>query len=411
MKNNLPEKARLLEILKQTGFQVPDFMYLSAGDFEKENFTTLGSFLKKSCGSYKIIVRSAHPLESFYKGGTFDSLETNADITGVKYARARILKLARTAKRLNILRQQRFNNAPELDLDQMGVVVMPFIEGAQVMAKQIGNHWEFGYTGDDNEHIQSESYITITPHDPRLLQMSDDIQKKLGMRSEIEYIVSPQGEIYVVQAKDISTVEMLEPNKVKQSISLDGIRRLRQRSNYRERVIYVMDNPALYRRIIERSEEWLKNGDEGKNTFEDVLRLISDYEAELESFALKFERFGVLGLKIRVPEDLFQKTNHCLDAKPKQQQILSDALYQNQYKIDYFLSEADTVIAKDRLRLNMCTHTAYGVDTVRNPLWFIHWTPDHHDEIVGKFKKLGFKTRDLVGIEINPGEKPLIYRL
>ncbi|MFP4087993.1 MAG: hypothetical protein ACLFUL_14515 [Desulfobacteraceae bacterium] len=39
------------------------------------------------------------------------------------------------------------------------------------------------------------------------------------------------------------------------------------------------------------------------------------------------------------------------------------------YKIDYFLSEADTLIVKDKIGVNLCTHDAYGIDTVRYPYW------------------------------------------
>jgi hypothetical protein len=30
----------------------------------------------------------------------------------------------------------------------MGIIVMPFISGTSVMAKMLGNHWEFGYCRD-----------------------------------------------------------------------------------------------------------------------------------------------------------------------------------------------------------------------------------------------------------------------
>ena len=64
-------------------------------------------------------------MESFFKGGTFDSLETYADKEGIRYARSRIIKMAETAKRLSIQRQQQFFGAPEIDLEDMGMVVMP----------------------------------------------------------------------------------------------------------------------------------------------------------------------------------------------------------------------------------------------------------------------------------------------
>ena len=144
----IPEKARLLDRLKQGKFNVPDFIYVPAFDFKNRHFEPLNTFLRDYQDSYKVIARSGHPLEQYYRGGTFDSLETYADVAGILYARKRIINSAKTARRLSFLRQQKFNNAPELDLDELGVIVMPFITGTSVMAKKLGNHWEFGYSGN-----------------------------------------------------------------------------------------------------------------------------------------------------------------------------------------------------------------------------------------------------------------------
>ena len=163
--NKIPEKPRLLGILKDAEFDVPDFLFMSGEDFDQGNFNKLKDFLDHSCSSFKVIVRSAHPLEDRFKGGTFDSLETNCDVNGILYARNRITKLARHAKRLNILRQQRFHGAPQIDIDQMGIVVMQYIEGLQVMAKKLWDQWEFGISGYAKEGGQVESYITRRPPD------------------------------------------------------------------------------------------------------------------------------------------------------------------------------------------------------------------------------------------------------
>lgn len=412
MESSLPEKIRLLEILKNEGFDVPDFVYVPAEDFMNENFGLLEKFFEESSQSFKVIVRSAHPHESFFRSGTFDSLEINADIAGIKYARKRIINLARTAKKLHILRQQKFTNAPEIDPDAMGVIVMPFIEGTKVMAKKMGKNWEFGYTNEFVHKIQCESYITETPHDMKLLSLSEAIQGCLGFPCEIEYIVSKMsGEIHVVQAKDISKVELLDDDISRRSVKLDGIRRIRKRRNYRERVIYVMDNQSFYLEIINKCEDLLHGWGTPSAGIDDVLQVIRDYEAELEAFALKYERFGVLGLSVQIPDDLFQIANHYLDDMPDLQKRLSTALYNNQYKIDYFLSEADTIIAKDRIRLNLCTHDAYGIDSVRNPVWFVYWRYERQEQVVSELKRLGFKTGDMLCIDIDMDEKPTIYRM
>jgi hypothetical protein len=59
----------------------------------------------------------------------------------------------------------------------------------------------------------------------------------------------------------------------------------------------------------------------------------------------------------------------------------------------------------------MCGHDAYGIDTVRNPLWSVYWHMEKHELMTKEFKRLGFKTGDTIGIEIDSDGKPIIYRL
>jgi len=408
---HLPEKARLLERLRQGKFNVPDFIYVPAEDFREERFDRLEGFLSKCAESYKVIARSGHPSEEYFKGGTFDSLETYADTGGIVYARKRIISFAGSTNRLSVMRQQRFSNAPELDLEEMGVIVMPFIEGRSVMAKMLGDSWEFGYCQDRNHKVKGQPFITRTPHDRRLLQMSEDIQDFLGFRCEIEFIVSEDGDIYVVQAKDISSIETLEMKESERSIRLDGLKRIRKRRNYRERPIYVMDNHAFYINVISRCEDMILGAEGDAPTVEDVLKTITDYEKELENFALRYERFGVLGLSIEVPDDLYQVANHYLDDTPEQQKTLSRALREAAYKIDYFLAESDTFIARQNITFNMCSHDAYGIDTVRNPLWAVYWFEHRDEEVIKDFRLHGFRTGDFIGIDIDVEGKPTVYRL
>ncbi len=411
MKNTIPEKAALLKRLESGGFNVPEFIYVSAEDFKNENFEDLEAFLEQHRESFKVIARSAHLKEEFFKGGTFDSLEIYADLGGIKYARKKIINLAKSAKQLSIRRQQKFNNSPDIDLENMGVIVMPFISGMSVMAKMMGDHWEFGYCRDRTHKIQREPYVTRTPHDIRLLQLSEEIQQNLGYHCEIEYVISEQGEIYVVQAKDISHIETIELKLAERSIALDGVRRVRKHHNFRERPVYVMDNKSFYLSIINKCEEFVLGDGDGRPTIEEILGIITGYQAELEDFALKHHRFCVLGLSIQEPEELYQIANHYLDDHPEMQSELSRALHDNLYRIDYFLSEADTLIAKDKFRLNLCGHDAYGIDTVRNPMWSAFWHIDKHEKMVGQFKRSGFKTGDIIGIEIDSDEKPTVFRL
>jgi hypothetical protein len=410
MENKVPEKAKLLEKLKANGFNVPEFVYVSAKKFETKDFKALEAFLDVHRESFKVIARSAHPQESEYKGGTFDSLETYADIGGIIYARNRIIHLAETAKHLSIRRQQIFNNAPPIDLQEMGVIVMPFVNGSSVMAKMIHNHWEFGYCRNRNQKVQTEPHITRVPHDRSLYQLSRAIQKRLGFKCEIEYIISTEGDIHVVQAKDISRIETLEEKLSERSVRLDGVRRIRKQRNYRERSVYVMDNKAFYIDVISLCEDLVQSEAAPETRVKNIVDRVAEYEADLESFALRHQRFAVLGFSIQDSGDLYQIANHYLDDFPDQQKALSKALHNNLYKIDIFLAEADTLIARDKFRVNLCSHDAYGIDTVRNPLWCTFWHADRHDAVVRDFKRLGFKTGDTVGIDIGADDRPVVYR-
>ncbi len=405
---SIPEKAEYLQKLQEKGFQIPDFVYITAGQFAKKDYEELTHFLESHKESYKIIVRSAHPMESDFKGGTFDSLETYADIAGIEYARNKIIKQAKTSKNLSILRQQKFNNAPEFDVEQMGVIVMPFLEGTTIMVKMLSNQWEFGYCKNNNHRVQSEPYITNVPHDNRLLSLSKSIQEKLGFKCEIEYIATDSGDIYVVQVKNISMIDTLDEKKDLRSIHMDGIRRIRKRHNYRERPIYIMDNRKFYIQVISQCEEFLANP---SRNLDIVLKIIDEYEKELETFALNHQRFAVIGFSIQGSRELYQIANHYLDELPEFQKKLSKALSDNLYKIDYFLSEADTLLAKDRFRMNLGTHDAYGIDTVRNPIWTIFWDADRHDQVISRFTELGWKSGDTIGIEIDAQERPIVFQV
>ncbi len=411
MRVKIPAKAKFLEILQAEGINVPPFIYLNPEDFQNENFGALEEFLTKHCDGFKVIARSAHIAEEEYKSGTFDSFGTYADVGGIKYARKKMIRKASTTKWLSIQRQQHFNNAPEVDLEQMGVIVMPFIEGTAVMAKELGNLWEFGYCRDRSRKIQREPYITRIPHDRRLVQLSKKIEDILGFRCEIEYIVSSRGDIFVVQAKDISHIETLEQKESERSIKLDGLRRIRKRRSYRERPLFVLDNRSFYINLISQCEDMVLGCQGPRPRIEDLISTVETYEEQMERFALRHHRYAVLGLSIQEAEELYQIASHYLDETPELQAQFSKVLLDNVYKVDIFLAEADTLIAKDKLRINLGSHDAYGIDTVRNPLWSVYWHLEKHDNMVSEFHRLGFKTGDTVGIEIDADDKPTIYRL
>jgi hypothetical protein len=407
----VPEKARLLKKLKTAGFNVPDFIFVPPESFVSDQLSFLESFLENHRNGYKVIARSAHPMESYFKGGTFDSLETYADREGIKYARNRIINMAQTAKRLSILRQQQFLGAPEINLEDMGVVVMPFIDGASVMAKRMGIRWEFGYCRDRNRKIQCEPYITQTPHDIELFRISERIEAVLGFKCEIEFIISSDNVVYVVQAKDISKIEVLEKKDGELSIRLDGIRRIRLRRNYRERPILLVDNKGFYMEVIDRCEEILNGKAQVEEAINQVLEIIHRFETEMEVFCLKHQRFGIIDLSDTQVSYLYQIANHYLEEHPEAQKKLSKALYNHQYKRDAVFMEADTFISQDTVRINLSSHDAYGIDTVRVPIWTVYWNQERHQEVVRQIHWLGFKTGDTIAIEIDVEDRPTLYRL
>ena len=407
----LPEKAQLLAKLRECGFVVPDFIYVPSEDFENENFEALESFLEQHRESYKVIARSAHPQESFYKAGTFDSLETYADLGGILYARKRMIRYAQTTKRLTILRQQYFEGAPSIDYEKMGVIVMPFIQGSSVMAKKLWDHWEFGYCRDRVHKVRSDPFISRTPHDRKLLDISKEIQSCLGFPCEIEFIIGEDNSIFVVQAKDISEVEILEVKEDKRSVRLDGIRRIRKRRNYRERPLYVMDTRAFYMDVIDHCEELVLKRTEPPTQIGPLMEKIQAYEQSMEHFAMRNRRFAILAISIEPSAEIYQIANHYLDDTPELQQQLTKALYNHQYFQDAFIAEADTLISKDAFHINLCGHDAYGIDTVRNPIWSVFWSVANHDLMLNHIRRIGFKTGDVVGIDIGVDDKPTLFRL
>jgi hypothetical protein len=279
------------------------------------------------------------------------------------------------------------------------------------MAKKLWDHWEFGYCRDRVHKVQSEPYITQTPHDRKLLEISQSIQDCLGFPCEIEYIIGEDNRIFVVQAKDISQVEILELQEDKRSVWLDGVRRIRRRRNYRERPVYVMDTQAFYLKVISRCEDMVLDRANPLDNIDPLLEQIQAYEQEMERFALNNRRFAILGISIQPSEEIYQIANHYLDDTPELQNQLTRVLYNNQYVVDSFLAEADTLIARDMFRINLCGHDAYGINTVRNPIWFVYWSLENNQKVLRSLRRIGFKTGDAVGVDIDTEGKPLVYRL
>ena len=88
----------------------------------------------------------------------------------------------------------------------------------------------------------------------------------------------------MVQAKDISNIEVLHHEESERSIKLDGIRRIRKRRNYRERPVYVMDRRAFYIDLISACEDMILDNEGSKTTIDDILDVKTSYEEEPQTF-------------------------------------------------------------------------------------------------------------------------------
>jgi len=44
-------------------------------------------------------------------------------------------------------------------------------------------------------------------------------------------------------------------------------------------------------------------------------------------------------------------------------------------------------------------------------MWSVYWHMQKHDEVVKEFRRLGFKTGDSIGIDIDSEENPTVFRL
>ena len=72
----------------------------------------------------------------------------------------------------------------------------------------------------------------------------------------------------------------------------------------------MMDSREFYMNIIDKCEDLVHGGQGKKPTIEEIIKIITSYEKQAETFALSHERFAVVGLSIRAPEELFQIANH-----------------------------------------------------------------------------------------------------
>jgi hypothetical protein len=68
-------------------------------------------------------------------------------------------------------------------------------------------------------------------------------------------------------------------------------------------------------------------------------------------------------------------------------------------------------VARDRVLVNLGSHDAYGIDTVRVPAWSVYWMDARQEDVVKQIRRIGFKTGDTIGIDVDADCKPTLIRL
>jgi hypothetical protein len=289
MATKLPEKALHLEMLKKGRFNVPDFIYVPAEDFKNENFEKLRSFLKRHQESFKVIARSAHPLEEAFKPGTLIHWKPMRMWPG--------FNMPENGSSNGKIGQQTLHfEAAEIQpragtgSEDMGIIVMPFINGNGVMAKMLGNSWEFGYCRTVPTRWKANR-LSPKPPTTRVFWKSPRRFRNTSV-SNAKSNTSFPGMVKSTWSRPriFLTLRPWMKKEDERSVHLDGIRRIRKRSNYRERPVFVMDNTAFYMDIIDRCENIVMANDPPESRIQDALEIIASQEAECEDFAMRYER-------------------------------------------------------------------------------------------------------------------------
>ncbi|MBU0980639.1 MAG: hypothetical protein KJ709_07555 [Nanoarchaeota archaeon] len=383
----VPNKVEFLDRLrgKTKGLKIPEQVYLSREHFEQGEFGELEGFLE---GPEEIIVRSALMEENEFKGGTFSSYRNGGKRNGQRYRlaptvetvktlRGWIVEDARYAKSLAIRRQQKFNNAPEINPEDIGAQVMRYEEGCKIMAKQVREKWEFGYVGLkcplDGAHMQD--HLSDHAWNDDLVPVSERIQDMLGIGAEIEYIWDQKNDrLIVVQVKDITgRVTEAEPRMhdedpvyILADFCLNRMRKTEE--SYRERQLFKVDDyehliPAISDRYIQEEGTFVKCLEEA--------RAMKD---EYERFALENEHYAVyIGEVERTNRFVGYVTRNHPDVKDFH---IGDGNYG--FGLRYcgmmyypFVAEADTVINFTVSSITGHSHQLFGIDNINNPLWLL----------------------------------------
>ncbi len=408
-----PDKVEMLQNLQAAGFDVPGFVYLPAERLARGDTDALAGFLQGRPQTARLLVRSAHPEEAAFKGGTFDSFLATPDLDGVRLAWRRMVRSCRTAKRLSIRRQQVFWGAPSIDPEEMGALVMPFIEGPCIMAKALNGRWEFGVSPQEGA---GEPYLTTTAADEDLLAQCRSVRDSLGVSCEIEWVRSAKdGRLYLVQARDISRLPTAPPVEegplpcsARDGLVMDGLRRVRDDGRRRQRPVFVMDSRELLSALDAAFRDPAESGDRGAGATDAALSAIHSFEGAMERFALSHERYAVLAVAVHLP-DLYGFPERLPAAGPGCRKALGKALRGCQYAIERFLAEADTLVAQEGTSFHPCTHAVFGISSVSHPLWSVSWKADRRGDILDALHRLGVRTGRRIEIALNSSGLPELY--
>ncbi|MBL4694381.1 hypothetical protein JKY72_03360, partial [Candidatus Gracilibacteria bacterium] len=243
-KLNRPEKSESLERLAEAELPVPEIRVLfEAEAFEGDEVPSEVSTLEEKAvdGDFVIMVRSAHPMESEFGGGAFESYAVrikqgdSAEVVWGKICsvRARIMEEAKPENSLQIRRNIKFGEIENFDPGQMGVFVNEKLESErQITVVPIADgKVSLRYILDDNHSGPSPGAVEIDLHHPdcdsleKMARVRDDwgrhkmiikdldqfvsdlknAQSLLGGEQEMEIHLSGDGDYYFVQSKNTVT--------------------------------------------------------------------------------------------------------------------------------------------------------------------------------------------------------------
>jgi len=422
----LQEKVANLLTLEEVDKSIPDRVFVSEKDFQDENFENLKKFLKKYPEG-GIYARTVHKLEDQLKGGTGKSIVFYENtIQEVHDVRKVIIDHLRYAKRLSILRQQKFNGlSQEFNPDDMGLLFMPYIKGWNIMAKYVNKEWEFGISGiPENgeefpprlftkksieemavilQNLQRDLRRIVDPLIERCDRLTNHLYKKKGNdKYEYEFVYNSKAKvIYTVQARDISKIignmktmecgfDLSYP-----SLDLADWQCVRNPARYRKRPVYIID-------------EKLVEGVEYLSKANKHIEFLLQVQEQFIDFALEHENLGVIALDASKSNDSVLSLNQkgIYDKELPRELIYSLGEYgfTTLHAGDLYaplIDESDLLICPATPGKGADPHIVFGIDNLNVPFIAVKYF-GREDYLLRDFLRTNkINNGSLVGVDVS----------